>query len=98
MGGPRSLQARVSVVPCALDDAWRCIGEAMTAVETTKETWVRGRLDRIAGEVALMSPSTDALKAEAYFDRAPSPANNKPNMGTPRLHEPRTPLARPVHR
>ena len=25
------------------DDAWRCIGEAMTAVETTKETMVRGR-------------------------------------------------------
>ena len=25
------------------DDAWRCIGEAMTAVETTKERWMRGR-------------------------------------------------------
>ena len=25
-----------------IDDAWRCIGEAMTAVETTKETWCGG--------------------------------------------------------
>ena len=25
------------------DDAWRCIGEAMTAMETTKEKMVRGR-------------------------------------------------------
>ena len=25
------------------DDAWRCIGEAMTMIETTKETWLGGR-------------------------------------------------------
>jgi predicted ATPase len=56
------------------DDAWRCIGEAMTAVETTKERWFEAEINRIAGEIALMSPEPDASKAEAYFDRALSVA------------------------
>ncbi len=38
------------------DDAWRCIGEAMTAVQTTKETWFEAEVHRVAGEVALKSP------------------------------------------
>jgi predicted ATPase len=52
------------------EDAWRCIGEAMTAVETTKETWCEAEVDRIAGEIALMSPEPDVAKAQAYFERA----------------------------
>jgi predicted ATPase len=52
------------------DDAWRHIGEAMTAVEATKETWYEAEVRRIAGEIALMSPERDAAKAEASFDRA----------------------------
>ena len=52
------------------DDAWRCIGEAMAAVETTKESWYEAEINRIAGEIALMSPEPDAAKAEAYFERA----------------------------
>ena len=52
------------------DDAWRCIGEAMTAVETTKERWCEAEVNRIAGEIALKSPEPDAAKAEAYFERA----------------------------
>ena len=52
------------------DDAWRCIGEAMTAVETTKEKWCEAEINRTAGEIALMSPEPDAAKAEAYFERA----------------------------
>ena len=52
------------------DDAWRCIGEAMTAVETTKEKWCEAEVHRMAGEIALMSPEPDAAKAEAYFERA----------------------------
>jgi predicted ATPase len=52
------------------DDAWRSIGEAITAVETTKETWCEAEVYRIAGEIALMSPERDAAKAEAYFERA----------------------------
>jgi predicted ATPase len=52
------------------DDAWRCIGEAMTAIETTKERWCEAEVNRVAGEIALMSPEPDAAKAEAYFERA----------------------------
>jgi predicted ATPase len=52
------------------DDSWRCIGEAMTAVETTGERWAEADINRIAGEIALKSPEPDAVKAEAYFERA----------------------------
>jgi predicted ATPase len=56
------------------DDAWRCIGEAMTAVEATKERWCEADIHRIAGNVALLSPERDVRKAEAYFERALSVA------------------------
>jgi predicted ATPase len=52
------------------DDAWRCIGEATTAIETKKERWCDAEVNRIAGEIALKSPVPDAAKAEAYFERA----------------------------
>src|SRR4029077_20525523 len=52
------------------EEAWRCISEAMTAVETTKESWYEAEINRIAGEIALKSPQPDAAKAEVYFDRA----------------------------
>ena len=52
------------------DEAWRCIGEAMTAVETTKEKWCEAEVHRVAGEIILMSPEPDAAKAQAYFERA----------------------------
>ncbi len=50
--------------------AWHCIGEAMTAAETTKEKWCEAEIHRTAGEIALMSPEPDAAKAQAYFERA----------------------------
>ena len=52
------------------DDACRCIGEAMMAMETTQERWCEAEVHRIAGEIALKSPEADAAKAEAYFERA----------------------------
>jgi predicted ATPase len=52
------------------DDAKRCIGEAITTVGTTKEKWWEAEINRIAGEIALMSSEPDATKAEAYFERA----------------------------
>ncbi len=52
------------------DGARRCIGEAMTAVETTKERWWEAEVHRTAGEIALKSSEPDAAKAEAYFERA----------------------------
>ena len=53
-----------------IDDAWRCIGEAISTIETTKERWFEAETNRIAGEIALKSPEPDAAKAEAYFERA----------------------------
>ena len=52
------------------DDAWRFMGEAMTAVEITKERWWEAEVNRVAGEIALKSPKPGAAKAEAYFERA----------------------------
>jgi predicted ATPase len=52
------------------DDAWRCIGEAMTAMQSTKENWCEAEVNRVAGEIALKSPEPDAEKAEGYFERA----------------------------
>jgi predicted ATPase len=52
------------------DDAWRCIGEALAAIETTKEKLREAEVNRIAGEIALRSPERDAAKAEAYFKGA----------------------------
>jgi predicted ATPase len=52
------------------DDAMRCIGEALTTVETTKERWFEAEANRIAGEIALLLPEPDVAKAEACFERA----------------------------
>ncbi len=65
-----SFLARAYVKLGQFDDARRSIGEAMAAVETTKETWFEADMHRIAGEVALLSPEPDKAKAEEYFDRA----------------------------
>ena len=52
------------------DDAWRCLSEATTMTETTKDRWSEADIDRIGGKIALMSLAPDAAKAEAYFERA----------------------------
>ena len=52
------------------DDAWRCIREATTAIETTNERWSEAEINRVAGEIALMSPEPDAAKAQTCFERA----------------------------
>ena len=52
------------------DDARRSIGEAITAMETSKETWFEAELNRIAGEIALKSSEPDFANAETYFERA----------------------------
>jgi predicted ATPase len=62
--------ARVHTELGQFDDAWRYIGEAMTAAEATKEKWCEAEIHRTAGEMALISPEPDAAKAEAYFERA----------------------------
>ena len=52
------------------DDACRCIGEAMTVMETAKERWCAAEVNRVAGEIALQPPEPGSAKAEMYFERA----------------------------
>jgi predicted ATPase len=74
---PLSYLARAYADLGNFDDAWRCIVEAMTAVETTKERWFEAEINRIAGEIALLLPEPDAAQAEAHFDRALSVARQQ---------------------
>jgi len=53
-----------------LDDARRCIDDAIETMERSKEKWCEAEVNRIAGEIALKSLAPDREKAEAYFDRA----------------------------
>jgi predicted ATPase len=52
------------------DDAWRCIGRAMTAMQATRERWCEAEAHRVAGEIALKSPQRDVAKARACFEQA----------------------------
>ena len=52
------------------DEARRCIEEAITTVEATRERWCEAEVNRTAGEIALLSSDPDAAKAQAYFERA----------------------------
>ena len=65
------------------DEAWRCVDEAMTVVETTGERWWEAEINRVAGEIALKSsPSRMQRKWKAILSvPSRSPANNKPNPG-----------------
>ena len=53
-----------------LDDAWRCVSDAVGVIETTKETWWEAELYRSAGEISLQTTEPNAVKAERYFERA----------------------------
>jgi len=59
------------------DDSWGWIGDALAAIETTNERVWEAEVNRIAGEIALMSPEPDRVKAEGYFDRALSVARQQ---------------------
>jgi predicted ATPase len=52
------------------DDAWRCMDEATTAAETTKEKWCEAEIHRTAGEIVLMSREPDVARAVACFQRS----------------------------
>jgi class 3 adenylate cyclase/predicted ATPase len=62
--------AEIHVELRQFDEAWRCIGEAATLVENTKEIWFEAEVNRIAGEIEVKSPRPDAAKAQVYFGRA----------------------------
>jgi class 3 adenylate cyclase/predicted ATPase len=57
-----------------LDDARRCIDDAIEKVERSKEKWCEAEVHRIAGEIALKSLAPDTEKAENYFEYALSVA------------------------
>jgi predicted ATPase len=52
------------------EEARRCIGKAIAASEASKEAWCDAEIRRIAGEIALLSPASDTVRAEAHFERA----------------------------
>jgi class 3 adenylate cyclase/predicted ATPase len=52
------------------NEAWRCMEKSMSLMETNKETWSAAEVHRVAGEIALMSPTPHAARAEGNFERA----------------------------
>ena len=52
------------------DASWRSLNEAVAAMEGTKEGWFEAEINRMAGEIALMSPKLSPVNAEEYFERA----------------------------
>ena len=79
-----------------LDEATRCIGEAITAEESSKESCWQPEINRIAGEIALMSPEPDAAKAKPISSGARSCASAaSPVLGATHRNEHGASLARP---
>jgi predicted ATPase len=62
--------ARTHAVLGRFEEAWRCIDEATSAANITKETWCAAEIHRTAGEISLVSPTADAANARAHFERA----------------------------
>jgi len=65
-----ALLARAHAELGQFEEAWRCIGEALTTVETARETWGEAEIHRTAGDITLMSPDPGGAKAQAHFERA----------------------------
>jgi predicted ATPase len=53
-----------------IDEARRCIAEAVRAMETSKERSSEAEVYRVAGEIAIRSPQPDLEAAQAHFERA----------------------------
>jgi predicted ATPase len=60
--------ARARAALGQFDDAWSCLDEAIGAAAS--ESWWEAEVNRVAGEIALVSPEREAAKAQAYFERA----------------------------
>ena len=52
------------------EDAWCSANEAITAIEATNERWCEAEVHRTAGEIMLLAPKPDPVRAEAYFNHA----------------------------
>jgi predicted ATPase len=53
-----------------LDDARRCIDDALDKVERSNERWCEAEVHRFVGEIALKSLAPETEKAELYFEGA----------------------------
>ena len=60
-----------------LDNAWRCITEAVATIDASKERWCEAEVYRIGGELALQLPVPQPMKAETQFERALSVARQQ---------------------
>ena len=65
-----SVLAKVHADLGQFDEARRCVGEAIAAGEASGERWWEAEFHRTAGEIELMAPERDAVKAQASFERA----------------------------
>jgi predicted ATPase len=72
-----SFLARAYAENGQFNDAWRCVSEATSKIEATKERWLEAEVNRVAGEIALLSPEPNVTKAEASFERALSVARQQ---------------------
>ena len=52
------------------DQAWQRIFEAFEEMEKGGEVQQQAEINRVAGEIALLSPEIDVAKAERYFEKA----------------------------
>jgi class 3 adenylate cyclase/predicted ATPase len=60
-----------------IDDASRCIRDALAVIDETKENLWEAEANRMAGEIALKPPQRDETKAQAYFEHALSVARQQ---------------------
>jgi predicted ATPase len=47
-----------------------CLDQALKEIELTKERWFEPEANRIAGEIVLKSPKSEAAEANTFFERA----------------------------
>jgi hypothetical protein len=62
--------ARAHLAIDQIDDARRCIAEALMIMQTTKQAWPAAELHRTTGDIAWLSPEHDAATAQACFEQA----------------------------
>jgi predicted ATPase len=72
-----SCQARAHAQLGQFDAARRVISEAIVAFESSGERWWESEIYRMAGEIALMSPSPNIAEVEEHIGRALSVARKQ---------------------
>ena len=67
-----------------LDEAWRCIDEALTLIEKTKERLHEAEVTRIAEEMALKAPQASLTKGGGHISsvRSQFRGSSKQNPGS----------------